>query len=83
MDVDGLPIIGPGVDYTQVNQFMLKLYIINSSPGFVTSEDLLLPLPKTYVMKIKENEKCYSVYEKLFFKCIFPYQGIFIDQMYN
>lgn len=42
MDVDGLPIIGPGVDYTQVNQFMLKLYINNSNPGSVTSEDLLL-----------------------------------------
>jgi hypothetical protein len=27
MDVDGLPIIGPGVDYTQVNQFKLKLHI--------------------------------------------------------
>jgi hypothetical protein len=36
MDVDGLPIIGPGVDYTQVNQFMLKLYIINVSPGSIT-----------------------------------------------
>jgi hypothetical protein len=29
MDVDGLPIIGPGVDYTQVNQFTLELYMIN------------------------------------------------------
>jgi hypothetical protein len=39
MDVDGLPIIGPGVDYTQVNQFMLKLYLINVSPSSVTYKD--------------------------------------------
>jgi hypothetical protein len=47
MDVDGFPIIGPGVDYTQVNQFMLKLYIINAIPASIASKDLLLPLPKT------------------------------------
>jgi len=34
MDVDGLPIIGPGVDYTQVNQIKLKLYIINAFPAY-------------------------------------------------
>jgi hypothetical protein len=36
MDVDGLPIIGPGVDYTQVNQFKFKLYKINISTGSIT-----------------------------------------------
>jgi len=34
MDVDGLPIIGPGVDYTQVNQFKLKLYMISAFPAY-------------------------------------------------
>jgi hypothetical protein len=36
MDVDGLPIIGPGVDYTQVNQFTLKSYVIDVVPDSVT-----------------------------------------------
>jgi hypothetical protein len=43
MDVDGLPIIGPGVDYTQVNQFTLELYMIKCRSGFITFIGLFLP----------------------------------------
>jgi len=68
MDVDGLPIIGPGVDYTQVNQFKLKLYMPTITPNRCS-----IIFTKMYTLKVEQFIYLHTIGTQStlcsFFKC--------------